>query len=68
MCGICFMLQYVDIIIIILDERKNNIVQTVVSSVLILCGEAFNLHVDVIVDRLLGWTSALPGLLMELHD
>ena len=55
-------------IIIILDERKNNIVQTVVSSVLILCGEAFNLHVDVIVDRLLGWTSALPGLLIELHD
>ena len=63
------MLQWVDIILIIQDERKNDIVQTVVSSVLILCGEAFNLQVDVIVDRLLlGCTSALPGLLMELHD
>ena len=40
----------------------------VVSSVLVLCGEVFSLEVDVNVDRLLGWTSALPGLLMELHD
>ena len=55
-------------IFIILDERKMNVFQTVVSSVLVLCGEVFSLEVDVIVDRLLGWTSALPGLLMELHD
>ena len=55
-------------IFIILDERKINVFQTVVSSVLVLCGEVFSLEVDVNVDRLLGWTSALPGLLMELHD